>query len=459
MNLFEWIKATIMHTIIRSFCYRIVQYTIILFFTITGSYAQHLNTLIPVNTATHTAVQNGDWFDVNTWDVGTVPSDAAIVVIPTGITVTYEGQSSAHIFAIRVDGNFTCIQTNSNSTSTLTFDTFIGTHMSTTKFHAQNITDGDIRITIKPFDIEAHKAGTSSYSQSWNTNAQSHFSDGAIVYQVTREVGPDSRFNSYTEALAGNTAVTELTRAIYDDGIGVTGRYGWDSTQLSLGIVVMGAIEIIGQNKLAKSKLAIDAPKGQKDFTLEDIPTGWEIGDTILITRGGNLNTTSNGEDVAVIAAINNKTITCVSNLKKNHEGRVVDNLHCYAGNLERNITFQSAEKDEIQQRGHFMTMHYNTNVQIKNTSFKDMGRTDKSMVLDDFVWDKWLEPKVFTCKISALGQEICEMKRNSKEDITNSRGRYSIHLHKTGATHSDNIVTVTGNVVWGESRLGNYTA
>jgi hypothetical protein len=165
--------------------------------------------------------------------------------------------------------------------------------------------------------------------------------------------------------LAGNTTVTELTRTAYDDGIGVTGRYGWDASQLSIGVVVMGQIEIIGQEKLAKSKLAADAAKGQKDFTLEDIPTGWEVGDTILVTRGGNISTVSNGEDVAVIAAINNKTITCVKNLGKNHEGRAADNLHCYAGNLERNITFQSAIKDQIHQRGHFMAMHNNTNLQV----------------------------------------------------------------------------------------------
>ena len=88
--------------------------------------AQNMMAIIPANTATHTAVQNGSWFDGSTWNTNTIPSDAAIVVIPSGLTVTYEGQSSAHIFAIRVDGNFTCTQNNSNQTTTLTFDTFIG---------------------------------------------------------------------------------------------------------------------------------------------------------------------------------------------------------------------------------------------------------------------------------------------------------------------------------------------
>lgn len=414
-----------------------------------------LTTLIPTNTATHTAIQNGNWFDASTWDVGTIPSDAAIVVIPMGKTVTYEGQSSAHIFAIRVDGNFVCKQTNSSSTTTLTFDTFVGTMMSYVKFLANNPTDGKIDVTIKPFDIEAHKNGTSGYAQVWNANALAHFSDGATVYKVTREVGPDSRFNSYADALAGNTSVTELTRTIYDDGVGVTGRYGWDSTQLSLGIIVMGQIEIIGQEKLEMSKLATDAAKGQKIVQLEDVPTGWEIGDTILITLGGEISTSSNGNDIAVIDAINNKTITCKTNLNKNHEGRSSDNLHCYAGNLTRNITFQSPTTNNVHKRGHFMAMMNDLNIQVRNAAFKNMGRTDKSRLLDDFIWKQWLQPAVFKCKISALGQEICEMQQNPKADITNTRGRYSIHLHKTGATHTDNMVHVTGNVVWGNPGWG----
>ena len=61
---------------------------------------------LPSNLATHTAVQNGDWFNTSTWDTGTVPSTGAIVYIPNGITVDYEGSSGDHIFAIRVDGNF-----------------------------------------------------------------------------------------------------------------------------------------------------------------------------------------------------------------------------------------------------------------------------------------------------------------------------------------------------------------
>lgn len=44
--------------------------------------AQSIHDLVPNNTATHTAVQNGSWFSGTTWNTGTVPGDAAIVWIP-----------------------------------------------------------------------------------------------------------------------------------------------------------------------------------------------------------------------------------------------------------------------------------------------------------------------------------------------------------------------------------------
>lgn len=420
---------------------------IVFLFTI-NSPAQHLNTLIPTNTATHTAVMSGSWFNPLTWNTGTIPGDAAIVVIPNGITVNYEGKTDAHIFAIRVDGVFNCAQTSSSDTTKLTFDTFIGTHLSYVKFLANNATDGQIDVRIKPFDIEAHKGGTSGFSQVWNTNALNHYSDGAPVFEVRKEVTGGNRYDTYADALLGGNAVNEISRVSYNDGVGVTGRYGWDSTQLSLGIITMGQLEIIGQAKTTMVKLNADANRNQNLVQLESSPSGWNVGDSILITLDGNASTSARGNDVAVIASIVGNQITTANNLDKNHKGRPADNLHCYVGNLTRNIKFSSADISNIHRRGHLMAMHNSTNIQIRNASFKKMGRTDKRKLLDDFIWKQWLQPRVFVSKISALGQEICEMQRNPKADITNSRGRYSLHLHKTGARLGDSMTYITGNVV-----------
>ena len=431
---------------------------IVLFFRGIGvaQHHHHLSTLIPPNTATHTAIKSGNWHDPTTWSSSTVPSDAAIVVIPQNSTVTYESDATPpHIFAIRVDGEFICKQSDASKTTKLKFDTFLGMMTSKVKFHTNNSSDGMIDIAIAPFDIEEHKDGNSGFSQTWNANAQNHFSDDKNTYKVTYTINGDDRYNSYEQAVAGDAELVKSPRTLMKDGVGVLGRFEWDSTQLSLGVVTMGELEILGQEKGVMAKLAVDALKNQNQVVLENMPDGWVVGDSILITLGGNIDATSNGNETAKIATIAGNTITTTANLYRNHQGRAADNLHCYVGNLNRNIRFRSNRTDKITVRGHLMAMHNPTNVQIKNARFQQMGRTDKSRLVDDLIWDKWVEPKVFKSKISALGQECSQLKPAAKEEITNSRGRYSIHIHQTGATNGTNITQVTGNVVQGNPGWG----
>ena len=419
--------------------------------------SQGHSNLIPTNTATHTAVQNGSWFNASTWNTNTVPDNAAIVVIPQNITVTYQGQSSAHIFAIRVDGDFICTQSNTNQTTTLTVDTFIGTSTSYVKFLANNASDGKIDINISPFDIEAHKEGSSGFSQVWNSNATNHFSDGAITYKIVQNVTGSGRYNTYSQAIAGDTAVEEQSREIYDDGVGVTGRYQWDDSQLSLGVIAMGQIEIIGQEKQNMAKLASDVSRFQNTLELETIPQGWKPNDSLVVTRSGIYSDYSSKLDVAAIQSVSGSIITLKNGIANSHIGKTYGDysFHCYVGNLTRNITFKSSSTSNIHHRGHLMAMHNNTNVQIRNAAFIKMGRTDKSRITDDFIWNNWVEPKVFKSKISALGQECAALIKNPPQDITNIRGRYSIHLHKTGAKYGDKMTHVTGNVVWGNPGWG----
>ena len=418
----------------------------ICFFTVLSTKAQtDLTNALPSNLATHTAMQNGSWFDTSTWSTGTVPPTGAFVYIPSGITVDYEGTSGNHIFAIRVDGNFNITETNTNQTTRLKFDTFFATQTSYVTILANNATDGNIIMNIEPFDIEAYRAGTNI----WTTAAETHFRDNGVVTSIPRTGQGDDRYNTIEQANNGDFQIIEGASTIVDDGIGVLGRYSWDPKQLSLGMVTMGQLEIVGQEKLNMIKLAADASSGQNNIQVTGVPTGWETNDDIIITSGGNASTSNNGEDQVTIQSISGTTITLNSNLSKNHEGRPSDDLHCYVGNLTRNILLKSPITSTVSRRGHVMAMHNDTNVQIKNAQFLRLGRTDKSKILDDFVWNNWLEPAVFTSKISALGQECAEMRAIPENEVTNPRGRYSIHLHKLGTAFGSNMAQVTGNVVW----------
>jgi len=430
----------------KQFYFKHIAFSIVYFLFIATAMAQmDMMNAIPSNLATHTAIQNGLWFDASTWDAGNVPSTGAIVYIPNGITVDYEGSSGDHIFAIRVDGNFNMTETNGNQTSRIKFDTFFAMGSSYITILANNPTDGNIIVNIEPFDIEAYKAG----SNIWSAAAQNHFRDDGVVTFKTRTGQGDDRYNTYQQALNGDFQIVESGATTINDGKGILGRYNWDPTQLSLGMVTMGQLEIIGQEKLNMVQLAGDANAGQNSIQVTEVPTGWKTGDEIIITSGGNASTSNNGEDEATIQNISGTTITLESNLSKNHEGRPSENLHCYVGNLTRNIVFKSPNTNIVSRRGHVMAMHNDTNVQIKNAQFLRLGRTDKSKLLDDFVWNNWLEPVVFTSKVSALGQECAEMRAIPANEMTNPRGRYSIHLHKLGTAFGSNMAQVTGNVVW----------
>ncbi|WP_397447593.1 T9SS type A sorting domain-containing protein [Polaribacter sp. R77954] len=430
----------------KNLYYKRILFVCLFFLTtlITSAQMDMMNA-IPMDKVTHKAVKDGSWFTADTWDANSVPETGAIVYIPAERTVNYQGSSEAHIFAIRVDGNFNCTQTNANQTTKLVFDTFFAMQNSFVKIIANNPTDGKIEIEIKPFDVETYRNGTNI----WNSDQENFYRDNNTVTQKTRTGVGDDRYNTIEEANNGDFRIEESVGTVLDDGIGVLGRYNWDPKQLSLGFVTMGQLEIIGQEKLNMVQLSADAFSGSNSIQLKDTPIGWTINDDLIITSGGNVSASNNGEDLVKIQTINGNTITTSSSLNKNHEGNLDDGLHCYVGNLTRNIVFKSPATAVVTQRGHVMAMHNDKNVQIKNAQFKQLGRTDKSRLLDDFIWDKWLEPKVFVSKISPLGQEIAEMKATPVNELTNSRGRYSIHLHKLGTAFGAKMAQVTGNVVW----------
>lgn len=408
---------------------------------------QMLDMLAPDATATHTATSSGSWFDPAIWSTGTVPSDGAIVVIPMGVQVTYQGSSKAHIFILKVNGTFEMVQYATSGLSELIVDTFLGNMMSTVRFTAGAINDGEISVKFAPFDIELYKSA--AQPMIWNDDAVNHYSDGSEVTKYSRKFQGKKRYNTYEQAVAGNAEIVSTEIGTVDDGAGVLGRYSWDPQQLSLGMVNMGQTEVLGKEKKVMLKLAQDAPKGQKLIHLQSEPTGWAVGDTIIVSRGGNHDTPTNGHDLAVIDQINGTVITTQRNLKKNHFGSPHDTLHCYVGNLIRNITFESANT-QTTNRGHVMFMHNDTNISIQNAAFRNLGRTNKSELVDDLLWDHWVEPKVATSKLSPLGQEVAVALPPPVNEITNHRGRYSIHLHKTGVTATSNPALIKGNSVWG---------
>ncbi|MEM9813590.1 MAG: G8 domain-containing protein, partial [Pseudomonadota bacterium] len=63
--------------------------------------------LVDLAEVTHTAVQSGDWSNPDTWADGRIPDDAARVHVPSGLSVTVDGEVTSDLKTVRVDGTLT----------------------------------------------------------------------------------------------------------------------------------------------------------------------------------------------------------------------------------------------------------------------------------------------------------------------------------------------------------------
>lgn len=322
--------------------------------------------LVPLSEATNVAVKNGSWFDPTTWANGKVPADGANVVIPEGVTVTYDAASNASIKTVRVDGAL------------------------------EFATDVDTFIEVDTLVV------TRSGKLTIGTEADPVAADVEAVIQIANN-GPID--------------------------------VAWDPQLLSRGIVSFGAVEVHGAEKENFIRLSSDALKGQSTLTLADAPNGWQVGDKIVLTATHLANGNVPGADAPaivptedeefVIKAINGNVITLDRPLTYDHEGARSD-LKAYVANYTRNVVIETEDGTAVptHQRGHVMLMH-SDDISLKFAEFSELGRTDKKERAFD------------------LG-DLSTVAADS-----NIKGRYPLHIHRTGIEDPANPVVLEGNSVW----------
>ena len=329
-----------------------------------------LMALVPTDQATHVAVKNGSWFDPSTWANGQVPGDDAKVHIPQGVTVTYDGQSNASLFTVRVDGE-------------LDFATHQDTHM---------VVD---TMVVTP---------------------TGHLTIGTLADPVD----------------AGVQAVITIA----DNGpIDVN----WDPMLLSRGLVSHGQVDICGAEKENFVRLAVDPMAGDTTLVLDAPPTGWQVGDSLVLTGTHYGHTTSTWEtdntrtedEELIITAINGNTITVDRPLQYDHEG-ADSSLKAYVADFTRNVVIESEFGDNTptHERGHVMFMH-NDNIDVRYAEFMGLGRTDKSVRAFD------------------VG-DLATVNSDS-----NVKGRYALHIHRAGVADLADPAVLVGNAVWGSPGWG----
>lgn len=335
---------------------------------------QALIDLFPVADATSTAVTSGDWSAPTTWG-GTVPAAGARVFVPNGLAVRYDVDSTVALGWVRVEGTLAFAVDRSTRLR-------VGTLVSMSKG----------LITI----------GTSDTPLPRQYNAIVEFVDD----------GP-------------------ITRAA-------------DPKKLSRGLVARGATTIHGARVHPWALLQSNAAAGATAITLARTTPGWQVGDRILIgaTRvpervwnGTAMVWVGTQDEVRTISAISTTsgqtTVTLDQPLQYAHTSPDIATYRPIVAHLTRNIRFQNVEgtTPETQRRGHVMFMHA-PSVHVAWASFSELGRTDKSRWVDDPGTDP-IRAK-YPDKASLPGDPGSW--DADTDEGSNPRGRYPLHIHRTGA-------------------------
>ena len=208
-----------------------------------------------------------------------------------------------------------------------------------------------------------------------------------------------------------------------------------DPQQLGRGAILHGPTTIYGSETTHRMTLAQQPRAGDINLHLSSVPTGWEVGDRIVIT--GTQGATS--DEVRTIEAIDGRTVTLNTWLLLDHIPPKSD-LSVHVANSTRNVVFTS-ENPEVARRGHIMFMH-NQNVDVNYASFEQLGRTDKNVPLNDIFFD-------FAEDVPGNETSAGIVFTASGGPATNIRGRYGVHFHRGGTDPNSTPAVMNGSVVW----------
>lgn len=207
-----------------------------------------------------------------------------------------------------------------------------------------------------------------------------------------------------------------------------------DAKLLSRGAVLKGKTTIHGAAKTHRAVITPHAMQGDTALNLSAAPTGWQINDQLIIT-GTQINNPESDE-IRRITGINGNQISLDTPLDLDHSAPQTD-LHVYVANASRNVEFIS-ENQTVDRRGHIMFM--SADVDVQYARFTELGRTDKTRQLDDFLFEFHDggagDDAPATADVIALGG-------------TNIRGRYAIHFHQAGTDPNSLPALVKGSVVF----------
>ncbi|MEM7797689.1 MAG: G8 domain-containing protein [Chloroflexota bacterium] len=262
--------------------------------------------------------------------------------------------------------------------------------------------------------------------------------DGTLRFapDVNTELWVDTLTSSQSGRIEIGTAANPIeanvkARVVFVDN-GAVNRAN-DPTQVGRGAVLAGPTVVHGAPKTHRITVGTFPQAGDTQLTLSSAPSGWRIGDQLIIT--GAQGKTS--DEVRRITALNAATVTLNEPLALDHIPPKAD-LNLWVANGTRNVIFES-ESLETQHRGHIMFMH-TLDVDIQNARFYGLGRTDKTIPLDDFEYE--FDESAANEGPSPINFSVIPGPAN------NIRGRYAIHFHRGGTAPGTIPALIKGSVV-----------
>jgi Ca2+-binding RTX toxin-like protein len=265
--------------------------------------------------------------------------------------------------------------------------------------------------------------------------------DGTLSFSTTQnsELRVDTIVGSVASKFEMGSAERPIPRAItarllFTDNGPIDRAY--DPFGLSRGLISHGAVSIHGAEVTSQSAVNGALEAGGKIMKLTMVPTGWKVGDEIVIA-GTTAEVDQN--EVRRIAGIFGNVVFFDQPLQYNHTPESASSpLH--VAHLTRNAIIES-ESNITARRGHTMFMH-NRDVEIAYAGFYGLGRTDKSTPINDAV------VKSDWTLTAGTG--------------TNQRARYAVHFHRNGLTNDGHPSTVIGSAVvdspgWGYVNHSSY--
>lgn len=212
-----------------------------------------------------------------------------------------------------------------------------------------------------------------------------------------------------------------------------------DRTLTGKGLVAASRVRLFGALKTSRVKVAAAPRRGDTVVRLDAAPSGWRVGDRVILTgtrwipqttkRDVVLNSPTEDE-VRFVKSVSGASVTLDAPLAFDHPAPDAS-LGAYLVNYSRNIRLATENGAKIipSQRAH--SIYISTETTLQGVEFFEMGRTDKSK------------------------RAVDAAKLGSPTATSNVKGRYPLHLHQQGFPADSLTPVVRGVSIWGSPGWG----